>query len=192
MASTPYERASLRDCRPKGGLSVLQMKKVAWGYVPRNIGNRKELLIATRCKKGDELREGQLVLPGGGLEGDEIATGNYIARAITEVYQETGVTTELNESAGFLLIPRTFIKPNLCGKLDTNGFVYLRYKDSGLEYQGRIITLKPVDPYQVPFEQQESDARDPRYILFSVALQNQEKFTPACQVLLDIIKKVHE
>ena len=46
-------------------------KKVAWGYVTRDIGNGKELLIATRCKPNDPLRSGELVIPGGGLEGNE-------------------------------------------------------------------------------------------------------------------------
>jgi len=162
------------------------MKQVVWGYVTRDIRGEKQILIATRFKKDDPLRKGELVLPGGGLEEGE----DYIQAAIREVYQETGIETEFSVKSHIKPWQATYRKTNLFGHVDENGLINLTYLDSGKEYQGRLIALSPLNSNQEPVEQENSDARNPRYISLEEAFKRQKKFTPACQVLLDTIRKV--
>ncbi len=180
MAIDPDERAVVSDSRPKG----VRMKQVAWGYVTRDIGNGKELLIATRIKKDDPLRAGEFVVPGGGLEPGE----NYFAAARREVLEETDVVTLENPFFYLKPIPRTFEKHNLRGNVDTEDCIILKYQDSGKEYKGRLVRLFPTDLWQIPREQN-SDAKEPRYVALAEAFRMQERFTPACQVLLDIVRE---
>jgi|SRR3989344_920334 len=163
------------------------VKLVAWGYVTRDIGNGKEILTATRIKEGDPLRTGQFVIPGGGLRESE----GYISAAMRETREETGITTYHTGRVA----PdgdKTFAKPNLSGTCTERGIVQLKYEDSQREYKGRIIRLEPVRPADEPQSQNGSDARDPHYMLLGEAFANRERFTPACQVLLDLIREHEE
>ncbi len=157
-------------------------RHVAWGYVIRNLGRGPELLVAERFKKGDEQRDGQLVIPGGGLEQDEI----YVQAAIREVKQETGIDTFYDEALDFSFPAQEFIKPNLIGHTDAEGNVHLIYTDTEKMYCGRLISLRPRDMNQEPSEQ-DSDAKNPKYVTVFDAFAQQSRFTPACQVLLDLI-----
>lgn len=42
------------------------VKDVAWGYVSRDLGNGRHILVATRTEKDDPYRQGELVIPDGG------------------------------------------------------------------------------------------------------------------------------
>ncbi len=159
-------------------------RAVAWGYVTSDIGFGKEVLIATRHHKDDPQRVGQLVIPGGGLEEGE----DYTTAAIREVYQETGIVAEPS-LPDFNFRNRYVVKHNLIGCVDQEGNIHLSYLDSGKNYMGRLISLSPRDVRQEPVENPDSDARNPRYVLLSEAFQNIKEFTPACQVLLDLIQE---
>lgn len=161
------------------------MKNSAWGYVTRDIGNGLEILVAERFKKDDSLRQGDLVIPGGGVEEGE----SYIEAAIREVREETGMEAFYSGSE-FHLKPREFRKRSFNGWIGNDGFIYLKYLDSGKDYKGQIIALYPSS--REPKEQPNSDARKPRFLFIYKALIEREKFTPACQVLLDIIEEYDE
>jgi len=154
-------------------------KKVAWGYVTRDIGNGGELLIATRCKEDDPKRAGELIIPGGGLKENE----NYLDAAIREVYEETGIVAKVNNYQFPIEKHMKFDNEKIFAEVYGNK-VYLKYKDSEKDYLGIIFRLYPIDENQNPSEQEDSDAKNPRYISFKSI--EKEKFTPACQVLLDI------
>ena len=157
------------------------LKQVAWGYVTRDIGNGKELLIATRCKKDDPLRSGELVIPGGRLEENE----SYLDAAIREVYQETGIITKFSQDQLFIgMEPRQFKKDKIFGKIG-KGEILMTYFDSGKNYCGMLVCLDPLDTYKEP-KQRKSDAKKPEYISFGEVKERKKEFTPACQVLLEI------
>ncbi len=161
------------------------IKNVAWGYVPRDIGGGREILVAKRMKPDDPLRYGELVLPGGGICQGE----SYSDAAMREVLEETGINTVFDLALDFKPGKGIYTKPDLFGHVDANAFIRLTYTDSGKMYHGRLVLLVPVDPLQNPVEQPDSDAREPRYIALQEAFERQGEFTPACQVLLDIIMR---
>ena len=76
------------------------MKAVAWGYVTRDNGNGKEVLVTERYKEDDPLRSGQLAIPGGKLGPSEW----YHQAAIREVLEETGIETELEDSGKHFVV----------------------------------------------------------------------------------------
>jgi 8-oxo-dGTP pyrophosphatase MutT (NUDIX family) len=153
---------------------------IAWGLVTRNTENGEEILIAERNKKSDPLRDGQLIIPGGGINQGE----SYIEAAIREVREETGIETGLPHiiSGRELRKIDNRIKALVMG----DGRIKIEYLDSGNIYIGKIVSLKPVDPYQEPKEQKDSDAKSPRYVSLKEIPKLAEKFTPAGQVLLKI------
>ena len=146
-------------------------------------GNGQELLIATRAKKNDPLRQGELVLPGGGLRVYE----TFAQAAVREVYEETGVRTIFSPTLDFTPRKRSIRVPELTGGVDEHGAIYLAYTDSKREYCGRLVRLSPIGR-QEPREQERSDAKNPRYVSFREAFCSKREFTPACQALLEIIE----
>lgn len=164
---------------------MTQAKDVAWGYVTRDIGKGKEILVARRHKLDDPHRQDELVLPGGMLEGNE----SYSDAAIREVLQETGIRTVYAPKNRILPAQRSYVKPNLYGRVHVHGVISLTYRDSGKVYAGRLTRLFPVDPRQEPTNQENSDARDPQYMPLLEAFGREKEFTPACQILLDIIRE---
>ncbi len=157
------------------------MRQVAWGYVLRN----NELLIATRFKPDDPHRAGQLVFPGGGLNKDE----SYFDCARREVCEETGIWTTYDHKRKLYFNPINIETPLVRGSVDDHGNIQLTYTDSGKQYIGRLISLIPEIKTHEPSEQKTSDAREPRYILLNEAFRTRNQFTPACQILLDIIRE---
>jgi len=164
-------------------MSEKECKKVAWGYVTRDIGKGPEVLIAERHKKDDPLRAGELVIPGGGLKAGE----DYIQAAIREVKEETGIYAcnpiEMNFPDDLYFSKDL---PNLFGEVKDD-IIYLTYKDSGKSYAGKLVLLSPKDHYQEPSEQSSSDAKNPHYICRTELNSMREKFTPACQFLLELL-----
>lgn len=161
-------------------------KPTAWGLVTRDVGNGKELLVATRYKSGDELRQGQLVIPGGGLEEGELS---YVT-AIRETEEETNIYTQMTDSDKFYFNFKNRQRLKL-GKLEyftLDSQIYLEYKDSGKKYSGYVVDLAPLDPFQEPM-QTESDAKDPKYVNLSEIKTRINEFTPACQAILLLLKE---
>ena len=165
------------------------MKQVAWGYVSSAKVTDRNILVGKCCKKDDPLRNGQLVIPGGGLLPGE----DYTDTAIREVKEETGVATERYKAyiiGNFM--PRRAYLPNLEADIWADGKVVLRYTDSHKKYEGRIISLSQYPEDQEPTEQPESDVREPQYIRLTEAIKRKGEFTPACQFLLELIKEREE
>ena len=158
-------------------------KRIAWGYVTRNLGNGDELLIGERNKVGDPLRQKQLTIPGGSLEVGEA----YQQAASRETLEETGVETELPE----IIKGHPFSMDNdiITAKADEAGLIHIVYKDSWKKYVGRIVKSIPTDIYQEPTQQDDSDMVKPRYIPIDLIDQEVVKrFTPACQFLLEMMR----
>ncbi len=155
---------------------------VAWGYVEKD-GN---LLVTERFKKDDPLRSGELVLPGGRLKGTE----TYLEAAQREVLEETGVETKAGNKEKFVrLHEKIILKPRekITTLIEPNGMVWLCYRDSKKSYVGRLFDLKPLtEP-----KESESESREPRYISISDALNGKFNFTPACQILLEMVGDVY-
>jgi 8-oxo-dGTP pyrophosphatase MutT (NUDIX family) len=167
------------------------VKRIAWGYVARNIGNGFEVLIAERCKGEDPLRKGQLVFPGGGVRVGE----TYAKCAMREVLEETGIKTKEPDYFESFVNGRQFeVKnPKLTASVELNGKIHINYLDSGKSYVGRFIDLEPKQPSQEPSTQPNSDARRPRYVPFtSLSLLLRRNLTPAGQVLLSMIETPDE
>ncbi|MBI2085237.1 MAG: NUDIX hydrolase [Candidatus Aenigmarchaeota archaeon] len=149
------------------------------GYVSRN-GNGKEILVAERRKPDDPLRAGQLVIPGGGTEKQDVV---YAAQR--EVLEETGVETKSLGIFTFSGLVHTILRD---GKYATVVIqpptkLWIRYKDSGKCYTGYIVRLKPLsEPKNM-----ESDAANPRYMCLDQALEEIDKFTPGSGVALEMI-----
>ena len=161
------------------------MKAVAWGYVTRDNGNGKEVLVTERYKEDDPLRSGQLAIPGGKLGPSEW----YHQAAIREVLEETGIETELEDSGKFNSVnPGHFNNANVSGVV-AGKRLRLVYRDSKKSYFGEIYDLKPRNPLKDPESREGSDAKNPRYMALSEMLKRRGEFTPACQVLVDIIKE---
>lgn len=158
------------------------MRYVAWGYAIRNL-ERKQGLVATRSKKDDPNRIGQLVLPGGGLKENE----EYAEAAIRETLEECGIESRFKLYIN--PVPKMFEKPKLVDYVTDSGLIVLRYTDSGKEYQGKLVALEPIYPKQEPKEQEWQDAKNPRYLDLEEIFERQEEFTPACQALIDFIKE---
>src|SRR3989344_1701689 len=78
---------------------------VAWGCVTRCRNGMHEMLVGTRYKKGDNLRKGQLIIPGGHIDEGE---DSYSA-AVREVKEETGIDAERDST--FEMPCMTVIKP---------------------------------------------------------------------------------
>ncbi|MBI4181575.1 MAG: NUDIX domain-containing protein [Candidatus Aenigmarchaeota archaeon] len=188
------------DLRP---MAEAVYRPVSWGYVPRGEGEGRELLVAERFKKADPLRAGELVIPGGGMK--EIAARHrygLFAHAFTarrEVLEETGVNippesgthqrTEVigNLAAAPLLKARPVGSPKVDAIISPDEWVYVFYRDSGKAYAGKLVRFAGY-LLNEPVNQQDADARNPRYLQLAEALRRRGEFTPACQVLLEMIE----
>ncbi len=159
-------------------------KSVAWGYVSRDLGGGRQLLVATRYKEDDPERRGQLVIPGGG----RLRRETYAEAAMHEVREETGIITY--RPPLHILRPDRHIwdRPEIIVQSFDDGSFLMIYKDSEKEYRGRLVGLVPKDDSQEPEENPESDARKPQYMLEDEAFARKKEFTPACSVLLDVIE----
>lgn len=172
------------------GLEETPYKPTAWGYVyllneDYHSVNIEGLLVGERCKKDDPKREGQFVIPGGGVNAGE----TFIGAAKREVLEETRVKTIYNT----MVYPKgdfysALLKSgkNVLGLMDKKGRVWIQYKDSGKRYAGRMAALQPVKN-SYPKEQESSDVRHPRFMCVQEAIDRKSEFTPACQILLEII-----
>ena len=155
-------------------------RKVAWGYIEMNCERESEILIATRSKTDDPLRQGEFVIPGGGVEPGE----TYVDAAIREVLTETGIDT-LRESAITVSFPDITYKDNKIDCIVHGETIQIKYLDSGKQYEGKVIKLKPKDPAQKPTAQPGSDASNPEYV--TKRCLEYERFTPACSLLLRLL-----
>jgi len=171
------------------GLEENPYKPTAWGYAHRpwaTEGMNYEILVAERHKHTDQQRKGQLVIPGGELKSGE----NYFAAALRETREETGVavlyngvvTPRFRVFVDATLIPRE----KAIGIIDKLGYIWFEYRDSGKRYAGHVIDLYPSTDSN-PREQEDSDARNPRFMKVQDILNQQNSFTPVCQILLDLI-----
>lgn len=170
---------------------IPEPKKVAWGYVLINPPGRCPLiLVAERKSDEDPKRTGELIIPGGVLEGNE----SYIERAMKETYEKTGISTVFSYDDLWFMerldgLEREWQTTKISGRLK-NGIFHLTCTDSGKEYDGKLILLRPKDEDQTPKENPKSDAREPCYMVVSAAWNERERFTPACQILLEVIQEV--
>ena len=160
------------------------IRRFAWGWTTRNIGNGTELLIGKRNKPSDPLRQGQLVIPGGGLKLGE----TYQQAAMREVFEETGIQTKSPKLiSGHELNMKD---ERVIARADKTGLIHIKYLDSGKLLTGRLVALIPKNQYKVPLEQPNSDLKKPRYALLrSLSQKLREKFTPLCQFLFKIMEK---
>ena len=161
-------------------------KPVAWGYVTRRtqMDTPKELLVVERIKPDDILRKGELVLPGGGLKGNE----TYEQTAMREVEEEAGVFAMPTGKSRFSNLSEYIIlKPRekIIGIVEPAGNMWVYYKDSGKSYHGKMIDLLPRTK---PKLEKITDAKNPKYIAIRDAFKQKNNFTPACQILLEIIE----
>ena len=166
-------------------LKGVEYKPVAWGYTTRSVGDGKDLLVAERVKLGDDLRTGELVIPGGGLKSGE----DYIQAAIREVNEETGVTAvpgNRSKFANLSGLPVLKNREKIIAIYDPMGLVWLYYKDSGKAYMGQLVDL---EPRSEPVKPSGQDAKHPHYLPLEEVISNPEKFTPACQILLEMAEE---
>lgn len=153
---------------------------VAWGYVERN----GKMLVGKRYKKDDSLRTGQLIIPGGHVENE-----TEIDAAVREVFEETGIYSTVRDNNYIRLDNESSvikIRKNIIAFYN-NGLWTIHYNDSGKTYKGSVYDLVPKNNEQEPVENCESDVKEPSYITFDEAKSRRKEFTPACQLLLELL-----
>jgi 8-oxo-dGTP pyrophosphatase MutT (NUDIX family) len=156
---------------------------VSWGFAwrKRSEVSGHELLVAERAKEDDFLRRRQLVIPGGGLKAGE----NYLAAAVRETEEETGISAAPRCEEPIAVYRVTIIKPREEVIAIVDGAdIWVHYRDSGRRYRCRMFDLDPANG-EVQ-EQPGSDAERPRFISLTEALRNAAEFTPACRIALEI------
>ncbi|MBN2095731.1 MAG: NUDIX hydrolase [Candidatus Aenigmarchaeota archaeon] len=168
------------------------VNEIAWGYVKRETAlegknPKKEILIATRQKRSDPTQYGKYVIPGGGRKDTD---KSEYENAIREVKEETGIDSKPIYGYRFPDGSRNIEGENFIATVNENE-ASISYSDSGKSYHGYLVALEPVDPKQEPKETV-SDAANPRYVSIEDAFRDIEKFTPAAQVLLGIIKEAEK
>ncbi|MBI4021330.1 MAG: hypothetical protein HY369_03740 [Candidatus Aenigmarchaeota archaeon] len=197
------------------GLPQDGYRMVAWGYVTRETGDGKDLLVAIRAKPDDPMRARQLVLPGGGVRKDDLdgyrrqltpeaealLTSDDVQRrsqaffnlahfhtARREVLEETGVKTEFGDGGQFNnLSPHPVLK--------RRGPVVSLYDPRDgyvwLYYRdsGKAYVGQVADLLPrsaIRPKGGASDAVQPHYLRLEEAMERSTDFTPACQVLLEL------
>lgn len=163
-------------------IPVEECKKVAWGYVPDR--ERDTILVAERYKESDPKRQCQLVIPGGSVEESE----NYREAAMREVKEETGIDEESLEHVEKVAAEISVEKEEIVGLTDAFGNFRLKYTDTGKKYIGQLHRLKVVGNKTLG-EPVGEDTKRPQWMPRDDVYESMDRFTPACQVLLDAIRK---